>query len=166
MAEKKKKSIAKSGKAGKGATKKALKGALADRTLKTLTRQKVSDKGLSGHKKALFNIVVVKRQVKEVVGFLAEVTDFDITIKGRPVAGKGRKDHFNVLQRSDVVLFEGTKGSACRALVEIPVTIAEYKNCTYSRKPNGFVELTTEGGETVTIMGDEGLELQIAAVLD
>lgn len=167
MAEKKKsKALATKGKATKGATKKSLKGALGDKTNKILARQKVSSSGLSGHKKAKFNVAVVMRQVKEVVGFLAEVTDFDITIKGRPVVGKGRKDHFNVLHSSDVVSYEGTKGSACRALVQIPTTVADYKNCTYFRKSNGTIELTTEGGETVTLNPAEGIDFQIAAVID
>lgn len=153
-------------KAGKGSTKKALKAGIIARVEKKLSTQKVDSKGLSAHKKARFNVTVVMRQVEEAVGFLAKLTDFDITIKGRPVHGKGRKDHFNVIDRKDLIAIEGAEGSACRVLFQKAKTVATYSNATYERKANGYIILNTECGETVTLVPSDLADIQIAAVID
>lgn len=161
-----KNAVSKSTKASKGTVKKSVRGGtLIERNAKILDRQKVNSNGLAGHKKALFNISVVMQQLKEVRGFLAEETAFDITIKGRPVHSKGRKDHFSVIDRTDIVLYEGSKGEPCKAVIKASTIVATYANCTYSRKQNGNIGLVNDSGETVTIVPQDGIVVQIEAVI-
>ena len=163
---KKSKEVSTKASSKKGSVKKALKPGLGAKTLKILERQRVSSKGLSSVKKAKFNVSVVMNQVKEVRGFLAEETNFDISIKGRVVSGKGRKPHFNVIDRKDIIAYEGAKGEPCKVLVNMPVVVASYTNCTYIRKSCGLMVLTNEAGETISLVTQPGVNLEIAAVIE